>query len=56
MGFAQLSLGAGMSWLSGHLTPLWPPAFLIMMLIATFAAFALPWLTMPLPKAIDRAG
>jgi DHA1 family bicyclomycin/chloramphenicol resistance-like MFS transporter len=56
MGFAQLSLGAAMSWLSGHITPLWPPAFLMMMLAATIAAAALPWLALPLPKAAGRSG
>ncbi len=37
-GFTQLGLGAAASWLSGLLTPLWPPAFLMIMLVATALA------------------
>lgn len=39
-GFTQLGLGAACSWLAGVATPLWPPAFLMIMLAATLAASA----------------
>lgn len=39
-GFTQLSLGAGAAYLSGLVTPLWPPAFLVLMLAATSLAMA----------------
>jgi MFS transporter, DHA1 family, multidrug resistance protein len=37
-GFVQLSLGAAAAWLSGLVTPLWPPSFLLLMLAATMVA------------------
>lgn len=37
-GFTQLSLGAAAAYVSGMVTPLWPPAFLILMLAATMLA------------------
>jgi MFS transporter, DHA1 family, multidrug resistance protein len=39
-GFTQLSLGAAAAWLSGLITPMWPPAFLMLMLVATILAMA----------------
>jgi DHA1 family bicyclomycin/chloramphenicol resistance-like MFS transporter len=40
-GFTQLGLGALAAYASGLLTPLWPPAFLMMMLAATTVGLAL---------------
>lgn len=37
-GFVQLGLGAFAAYLAGSLTPLWPPAFLMIMLGATLGA------------------
>jgi DHA1 family bicyclomycin/chloramphenicol resistance-like MFS transporter len=49
-GFVQLGLGALMSWLSGLLTPAWPPAFLMMMLGATLLACVTPLLNRAGPR------
>jgi DHA1 family bicyclomycin/chloramphenicol resistance-like MFS transporter len=40
-GFVQLSIGALAAYLAGMLTPLWPPAFLMIMLVCTLGATAL---------------
>jgi MFS transporter, DHA1 family, multidrug resistance protein len=40
-GFVQLSVGSAVAFASGALTPLWPPAFLIIMLAATAGSFVL---------------
>ncbi|MCX7324025.1 MAG: multidrug effflux MFS transporter [Hyphomicrobiales bacterium] len=40
-GFVQLGIGAFAAYLAGTLTPLWPPAFLMIMLVCTLGATAL---------------
>jgi DHA1 family bicyclomycin/chloramphenicol resistance-like MFS transporter len=46
-GFFQLGLGAVMAYIAGIVTPLWPPAFLMMMLAATILAWLAPLLNRP---------
>lgn len=46
-GFTQLSLGAAAAYLSGLATPLWPPAFLMLMLAATMLAMLFARLNRP---------
>jgi DHA1 family bicyclomycin/chloramphenicol resistance-like MFS transporter len=43
-GFVQLGIGAGAAYLAGALTPLWPPAFLMLMLGCTLGAAAISFL------------
>jgi MFS transporter, DHA1 family, multidrug resistance protein len=47
-GFTQLSLGATAAYVSGITTPLWPPAFLLLMLAATLSAMAFSKLNRPI--------
>ncbi|MCO4054038.1 MAG: multidrug effflux MFS transporter [Bosea sp.] len=43
-GFVQLGIGAGAAYLAGALTPIWPPAFLMLMLGCTLGAAAIRFL------------